>query len=265
MHLNGWQGLPADRAWSFKHKWNFHSQPVLLLHHPETHAVLFRAGGLYYLWGSDHYGLFVFNPNTTLPDILEALRNRRQEDIIASDEPLDYNMSAESMGDNFSMLSYTETEERGKDRRSEQMDRGGHPPVKLFKLSDKSSWKLANYHGETSIHDDEVDSSSGSSSYASSSDNDQSFGDDSTEEGGDQGQDDQDGTLAGDSGHRGEEGCADASTHVNEVLVVIGTEDAGNRSGEHPEGFVASELESDTTSKDKFSLGNVDQKESPLP
>jgi hypothetical protein len=206
--LNHWQGFPGDAAWSLRHKWNVLGQPELLLYHSRQDSVFFRVGGLYYLWGEDQHDLVVFRANTGLPDILEALRDHREGDILVSTRPLPYNWCAESLGDNFALLSATEIDDRGKDRRREQMDRGGRPTGKLFKLTKKSTWILANSDDTTSA-DDETDSGDTSASDTTSSDNDPSTDEDESVSEDNQSQGGQEGAGTNDGEYSGGDANAD--------------------------------------------------------
>lgn len=144
--LNGWQGLPGDRAWFLEHKWDILGQPELLLYEDKDDQIIFRAGGMYYIWGDGHHDLFVFRNNTTLPDILKALREERVGDLVSS-EPLDHNHFAELMSDAYKLCLLLEVEQ-GRDRRREQSDRGGYPSLPLFKKTNRSTWTLNQSTGD---------------------------------------------------------------------------------------------------------------------
>lgn len=160
LELDRWQGFPGDKAWLLEHKWNILGQPELLLYNEL--AILFRAGGLYYLWGENYLNIFVFQANVTLPDILEALREDREGDLLISTRPLDHNYCAELMSDNYTVGLILESEQ-GRDRGKEQSDRGGYPPVSLFKKTKKSMWAINTAAGDNKTgmsHKDSTDDES---------------------------------------------------------------------------------------------------------
>lgn len=164
--LDEWQGFPNDKAWCIRHWWNFIGQPELLLYrrHNEE-STIFRAGGLYFFLGEEE--LFVFHANVTLLDILHALRHNEILNIM-SDEPLKTNPGALSQGGELDSFSYLEVRTLERDRRKEQMQRGGFPPSTVF--SQKNGvWTYANpnyqQYAREECHpsDEEPDEASGDS------------------------------------------------------------------------------------------------------
>ena len=177
--------------------------------------MLFRAGGLYYIRGESHPDLFVFHTDIGLPDILEALRNHREADILVSTPPLHFNWCADAVGDAFTLLSNLEIEDRGKDRRREQIERGGHPPVSLLKMTKTSSWILVNT--DDLKNEDATDSVDTDASDATSSDSDCGTEGDGNGDGDDQSQGGNEGVDSKDD--EGSDKHIDGDDRLNDELV----------------------------------------------
>lgn len=140
-NLDKWQGFPNDKAWWIEHCWNFIGRPELLLYarHNEG-STIFRAGGLYFILGEDD--LYVFDASVTFPDVLDALRNDRMVDILL-DQPLAINQGAQSQGGQFYSFFHWEINELERNRRNEQIERGGSPHSSIFGRK-RSAWIYAN-------------------------------------------------------------------------------------------------------------------------
>jgi hypothetical protein len=90
------------------------------------------------------HDLDVFHANVTILDILDGLLHDQTDDIL-SDQVLDFNRTGLSRGSQFQAMAAIEVKGLGRNRRTEQIGRGGFPHSSVFRRTKHERfWTYAN-------------------------------------------------------------------------------------------------------------------------
>ena len=171
-HLPKWQGLPndLDNLWRFQHLSNVKGRPQLLFYNTESDTVYFKIGGLLY---REEYPYFHVLPVSLTPsDLIAILREERKSEYLYDTE-VEFHWPADAATEIFEL--YVEHEiKKGRDRRQEQVARGGFPMMDLFaEVKDLRPvtpvltgdvWSIVR-QPQDAAYDSDSDSDSGSDGY----------------------------------------------------------------------------------------------------
>lgn len=129
-HLDKWQGLPNDRdnLWRLQHLSNIKGCPRLLFYDTESDIVYFKMGGL--LYREAHPQFHVLPVSLTELDLITIFRGE-QDTVYLFDTDVKFQWPADAATASFEHYAKLEIK-KGRDRRQEQVARGGFPTVDLF-------------------------------------------------------------------------------------------------------------------------------------